>query len=124
MEIKIPTPQYAPKTGDAVSPDSLQNTMLQLLPGNSVKDFPPVNSGIVIQLRLSPGRDNSPMPVTRVTGCRSIANPKSRRDDSKVPHHSLSSLPGLCDHTSPYPSALADGREPPSLPGLSRKFEL
>ena len=82
-----------------------------------------MNFSIVIPLRLSPGRDDSPMPVTRVTGRRSIANPKSRRDDSKVPHHSLSSLPGLCDHTPPCPSAIADGREPPSLPGLSRKFE-
>ena len=78
---------------------------------------------IVIPLRLSPGRDDSPLPVTRVTGRRSIANPKSRRDDSKVLHHSLSSLPELWGHTQPYPSALADGMELPSLPGLNRKLE-
>jgi len=74
-----------------------------------------VNFSIVIPLGLSPGRDDSPMPVTRVTGRRSVVNPKSRRDDSKGPHICYRPCRDFGTITHPIRRLSADGKEPPSL---------
>jgi len=60
------------------------------------------------------------MPVTTVTGHVSLVDSRVPEGRQQFSRGSLSSLPGLWNHQRPYPSAIADGIEPPSLPGLSR----
>ncbi len=58
--------------------------LIQAAAPNTVQETSSVDFRIAIRLRLSPGRDDSPMPVTTVTGPRPVVVPQSRRDDSKV----------------------------------------
>ena len=71
-------------------------------------------------MRFSPGRDDSSMPVTTVTGDVSSVDSKVPEGRQQISPHALSSLPGLSSFWWLYPSAIADGNEPPSLPGLNR----
>ena len=71
-------------------------------------------------MRFSPGRDDSSMPVTAVTGDVSSVDSKVPEGRQQISPHALSSLPGLSSFWWLYPSAIADGNEPPSLPGLNR----
>ena len=75
---------------------------------------------MVLGVQISPGRDDSSMPVTTVTGHVSLIDSRVPEGRQQLSLGSLSSLPGLWEHQRPYPSAIADGIEPPSLPGLNR----
>jgi len=75
---------------------------------------------MVLGVRFSPGRDDSSMPVTTVTGHVSLIDSRVPEGRQQLSRGSLSSLPGLRGHQRPYPSAIADGIEPTSLPGLNR----
>jgi len=60
------------------------------------------------------------MPVTTVTGHVFLIDSRVPEGRQQLSRGLLSSLPGLWDHLRQYPSAIADGIEPPSLPGLNR----
>jgi len=60
------------------------------------------------------------MPVTIVTGHISLLDFRVPAGRQQLSRRSLSSLAGLWDHLRRYPSAIADGIEPPSLPELNR----
>ena len=111
--------------------------------GNAVKDFPlffwaswtikTAKQGFENPKRATPLRifvsefqHCNPVAVESRQGRQPNAGDASHRTSfcckSQVPEgrqqgsaHSLSSLPGLWNHNAPDPSALADGKEPPSL---------
>ncbi len=58
--------------------------------------------------------------ASAVTGHVSFIDSKVPKGRQQFSRRSLSSLLGLWDHQQTYPSARADGSEPPSLPGLNR----